>query len=89
LAGPPIDVLYDGAQLLELPAPRIDTRHTHGTGCTLSAAIAALLPQRPDVPSAIADAKRYLTAAIARADELQVGRGDGHGPVHHFHALWK
>lgn len=89
LSGPPIDVLYDGDRLLELPAPRIETRHTHGTGCTLSAAIAALLPQRTDVPSAIGDAKRYLTQAIARAEELNVGRGDGHGPVHHFHDVWK
>jgi hydroxymethylpyrimidine/phosphomethylpyrimidine kinase len=90
LAGDPIDVLYDGSRMIELPSKRIETRHTHGTGCTLSAAIAALLPQRDDVAQAVADAKRYVTAAIAHADVLQVGRTtEGHGPVHHFFELWK
>jgi hydroxymethylpyrimidine/phosphomethylpyrimidine kinase len=64
----------------------LDTKNTHGTGCTLSAALAALLPQRPDVPTAARHAKAYLTQALRHADELKVGRG--HGPVHHFHALW-
>ncbi|HET6337858.1 MAG TPA: bifunctional hydroxymethylpyrimidine kinase/phosphomethylpyrimidine kinase [Polyangiales bacterium] len=90
LSGDPIDVLYDGSRMIELPSKRIETRHTHGTGCTLSAAIAALLPQRDDVAQAVADAKRYVTAAIAHADVLQVGRTtEGHGPVHHFFELWK
>ena len=62
------------------------TANTHGTGCTLSAAIAALLARgcRYEPPSRAA--KAYLTAAIEAADQLQVG--SGHGPVHHFHALW-
>ncbi len=80
------DLLYDGSEIIELPAARLPTRNTHGTGCTLSAAIAALLPCRPDVASAVRDAKAYLTAAIAAAGRLSVGHG--HGPVHHFHALW-
>ncbi|WP_282853046.1 bifunctional hydroxymethylpyrimidine kinase/phosphomethylpyrimidine kinase [Gulosibacter sediminis] len=69
----------------EYAAPRIRTRNTHGTGCTLSAAIAALLP-RHDVPTSVELAKRYLTGALRHADELEVG--SGHGPVHHFHELW-
>ena len=89
LTGEPIDVLHDGDRMIELASHRIVTRNTHGTGCTLSAAIAALLPQRTDVPSAVADAKRYLTQAIEHADELAVGDGAlGHGPVHHFFGLW-
>jgi hydroxymethylpyrimidine/phosphomethylpyrimidine kinase len=90
LAGAPIDVLHDGDRMLELPSPRIETRHTHGTGCTLSAAIAALLPQRAETVAAIEEAKRYVTQAIAHADELQVARsGEGHGPVHHHFAQWR
>src|SRR3546814_2255363 len=81
-----IDVLHDGDRLIELPGQRIDTRNTHGTGCTLSAALAALLPQVNDVPEAAKLAKDYLTKAIARSGELQVGTG--HGPVQHFHA-WR
>jgi hydroxymethylpyrimidine/phosphomethylpyrimidine kinase len=86
LPGDAVDLLHDGDVMIELAAPRIDTRNTHGTGCTLSAAIAALLPQRPDVPTAVREAKRYLTEAIRRAGDLSVGLG--HGPVHHFHAWW-
>lgn len=81
-----IDVLHDGDQMIELPGTRIATRNTHGTGCTLSAALAALLPQSPDTPTAARRAKDYLVEAIARSGELKVGFG--HGPVHHFHALW-
>lgn len=89
LEGDPIDLLHDGDRMIELAAPRIRTRNTHGTGCTLSAAIAALVPQRGDVPEAIADAKRYLGQALAAADRLQIGRtAEGHGPVHHFCHWW-
>jgi len=84
--GDAIDVLHDGDRMIELTAPRIDTMNTHGTGCTLSAALAALIPQSPDVPTAARRAKDYLTKAIANADRLDVGKG--HGPVHHFHAWW-
>jgi hydroxymethylpyrimidine/phosphomethylpyrimidine kinase len=82
-----VDVLHDGDRLLELPGERIDTPNTHGTGCTLSAAMAALLPQTNDVPEAAARAKRYLEEAIRQSGALAVGKG--HGPVHHFHALWR
>ena len=81
-----VDVLFDGDRAAELPAQRIRTRNTHGTGCTLSAAIAALLPQRPAVEAAVREARAYVLEAIRRADDLQVG--GGHGPLHHFHALW-
>ena len=80
------DLLYDGERLIELPSLRIDTKNTHGTGCTLSSAIAALIPQRREIAAAVADAKAYVTAAIAHSGALAVG--SGHGPVHHFHALW-
>jgi hydroxymethylpyrimidine/phosphomethylpyrimidine kinase len=83
--GDAIDLVTDGDRMVELAAPRIDTRNTHGTGCTLSAAIAALLPQTADALEAIRRAKDYLTAAIRTSGALQVG--SGHGPVHHFHAL--
>lgn len=84
--GDATDLLFNGDRMIELPAPRVATKNTHGTGCTLSAALAALLPQRPDVPTAARDAKAYLTEALRHADDLRVGQG--HGPVHHFHALW-
>lgn len=87
LEGPEsIDVVDDGTSQRELRAPRVATRNTHGTGCTLAAAIAALLPQRADRFGAIAEAKAYLTGAIAASGALAVG--GGHGPVHHFHAWW-
>jgi hydroxymethylpyrimidine/phosphomethylpyrimidine kinase len=85
--GEAIDVLTDGDRMIELAAKRVDTKNTHGTGCTLSAAIAALLPVSPDVPTAVRGAKDYLVAALEAADRLDVGKG--HGPVHHFHALWR
>ncbi|MFI6574989.1 bifunctional hydroxymethylpyrimidine kinase/phosphomethylpyrimidine kinase [Nocardiopsis sp. NPDC050513] len=82
-----VDVLVSGdAEPVEFRAPRVATRNTHGTGCTLSSSIAALLPQRPDTASAVADAKAYLTEAIRRADEIDAGGGQG--PVHHFHLWW-
>jgi hydroxymethylpyrimidine/phosphomethylpyrimidine kinase len=85
--GDATDLLFDGDRMIELSAPRIETKNTHGTGCTLSAALAALLPQTPDVPTAARRAKAYLAAAIVAADQLDIGHG--HGPVHHFHALWQ
>ena len=85
-----VDLLFDGDRMIELPSPRLETKNTHGTGCTLSSAIAALLPQhagglRP-VEAAVRDARNYLLRAIASAGALAVGRG--HGPVHHFHPVW-
>jgi len=81
------DLLHDGDRMVELHALRVATRNTHGTGCTLSAALAALLPQSSSVVEAARRAKDYLTQALQHADELSVGRGQG--PVHHFHALWQ
>ncbi|HEX8374534.1 MAG TPA: bifunctional hydroxymethylpyrimidine kinase/phosphomethylpyrimidine kinase [Geminicoccaceae bacterium] len=80
------DLLLHGGEHYWLEGARVATRRTHGTGCTLSAAIAALLARRKPLPTAVAEAKRYLAGAIAAAEELGVGHG--HGPVHHFHQLW-
>jgi hydroxymethylpyrimidine/phosphomethylpyrimidine kinase len=80
-----VDRLRIGELRTRLTAPRIDTKNTHGTGCTLSAAIAALRPSSPDWFSAVAAAKRYLTHALATGDRLDVGTG--HGPVNHAHGL--
>jgi hydroxymethylpyrimidine/phosphomethylpyrimidine kinase len=85
-----IDVLDDGGEPLTLVAARVATgaapANTHGTGCTLSAAIAALLGKGLPLRDAVRAAKAYLTHALRAADQLRVGHG--HGPVHHFHALW-
>jgi hydroxymethylpyrimidine/phosphomethylpyrimidine kinase len=67
-------------------AERIATSNTHGTGCTLSSAIAAGLAKGQALADAVAAAKSYVTAAIAAADKLAIG--SGHGPVHHFHRWW-
>ncbi len=75
----------DGEHWLE--AERVATTNTHGTGCTLSSALAARLAVTGDVVTAAVQAKRYVAGAIAAADQLQVGHG--HGPTHHFHAYWR
>lgn len=80
------DLLLVDGRTIELDAPRVVTRNTHGTGCTLSAAIAALRPQRESWADAVRDAKDYLTGALRAADELSIG--SGHGPVHHFWDTW-
>ena len=79
------DLLFDGTAITELAGRRIETPNTHGTGCTLSAAVAALLP-RFGVVEAARRAKAYLTDALAASHRLTVG--SGRGPVHHFHDLW-
>jgi len=81
-----VDIFLDGAVELRLPAPRIATRNTHGTGCTLSSAIAAGLAKGLPLVEAVGEAKAYVTLAIAAADRLTIG--SGHGPVNHFHAWW-
>jgi hydroxymethylpyrimidine/phosphomethylpyrimidine kinase len=81
-----VDLLLDGASVTRLAVRRIATRNTHGTGCTLSSAIAAGLAKGQDLATAVRNAKDYVTAAVAAADRLKVG--SGHGPVHHFHSLW-
>jgi hydroxymethylpyrimidine/phosphomethylpyrimidine kinase len=81
-----VDILSDSEGELWLAAPRVKTCNTHGTGCTLSSAIAAELAKGASLRDAVAAAKAYVTAAIEAADQLQIGKG--RGPVHHFHALW-
>ncbi len=82
------DALADVSGVRVFSAPRVDTRNTHGTGCTLSSAIAARLALGDDLVRAVDAAKRYLTGALAASGRLQVGSGEGHGPVHHFYDLW-
>jgi hydroxymethylpyrimidine/phosphomethylpyrimidine kinase len=78
--GPPIDLVFDGQDYVELTGERIQTRNTHGTGCTFAAAIAANLARGLDPIPAIAAAKRYLTDALRTSYPV----GDGHSPVNHF-----
>ncbi|GAA4629210.1 bifunctional hydroxymethylpyrimidine kinase/phosphomethylpyrimidine kinase [Cellulomonas oligotrophica] len=77
------DAVVDARTVVELEAVRVSTTSTHGTGCSLSAAVAALRPRRPDWVSAARDAKEWLTGAIAAGEALQVG--SGRGPVDHLH----
>lgn len=80
------DVLAGETGLHWFEGRRTATKNTHGTGCTLSSAIAAELAKGVPLPDAVAQAKTYLAGAIAAADMLTVG--SGHGPVQHFHAFW-
>jgi hydroxymethylpyrimidine/phosphomethylpyrimidine kinase len=75
-----VDLFYDGAAFVRLAAPRIDTPHTHGTGCTYSAAITALLARGETLVDAVRQAKDFISRAIASAP----GLGHGHGPVDHW-----
>ena len=81
------DLLITAQSIQWYDSPRIDTQNTHGTGCTLSSAIAAQIAKGRSYEEAIQNAKAYVHAAIAAADSLHIG--SGHGPTHHFHALWK
>jgi len=81
------DLLIDATGETRFAATRIATQNTHGTGCTLSSAIAAGLAKGLTLVEAVRVAKAYVTAAIAAADRLEIG--SGHGPVHHFHAWWR
>ena len=81
-----VDLLFDGPTVTRYAAKRIPTHNTHGTGCTLSSAIAAGLAKRQELAHAARIAKAYVTDAIAGADRLAVGQGQG--PIHHFHAVW-
>lgn len=85
LGGDPVDIVFDGQTIERLSAPRVQTRHTHGTGCTFSAAIAARLAAGRPVLDAITDAKQYLYEALSHAYQV----GAGHSPVHHFYELWR
>ena len=85
LKGPANDLFFDGKKFIALNAPRIRSKNTHGTGCTFSAAIAAYLARGETLERAVRLAKKYITAAIRAAFPV----GAGHGPVHHFHRMWK
>lgn len=82
-----VDLFVDEQGARRLVAQRFATMNTHGTGCTLSSAIAAFLARGVKLFEAVMLAKNYVTEAIAAADQLNVGHG--HGPVHHFHAQWR
>ena len=80
------DYLILGSGTIALAAPRIATENTHGTGCSLSSAIAASLAKGTDMETAVRTAKAWVGAAIAAADRFDVGHG--HGPIHHFHRFY-
>lgn len=79
------DIFYDGDSIMYLNEGRIDTKNTHGTGCTLSSAIAANIAKGMDMRSAIIEAKKYITIAIKNGIEL----GHGVGPTNHFYELYR
>ena len=81
-----VDLLADKTGIVRLAAPRHVTRNTHGTGCTLSSAIAAEFAKGRALTDAVQAAKDYVTSSIGAADRLAVGQG--RGPVHHFHQWW-
>jgi hydroxymethylpyrimidine/phosphomethylpyrimidine kinase len=81
-----IDYLIGASGVVALAAPRIATRNTHGTGCSLSSAIAAGLAKGEEMEAAVRNAKAWISAAIAAADRFSVGHG--HGPIHHFHGFY-
>ncbi len=83
--GNALDVLYDGKKLYHFEARRIDTKNTHGTGCTFSSAIASQLAKGLSVPEAVQKSKEYVTTAI----EHSLAIGHGNGPTHHFYDLYK
>lgn len=84
-----IDIFYNAEtdEIRQLPSKRIHTKNTHGTGCTLSSAIAAFLAQGLPLTEAVTEAKEYINNAIIAGAEYEIGKG--HGPVHHFWNFWK
>jgi hydroxymethylpyrimidine/phosphomethylpyrimidine kinase len=81
-----VDLLVEHGSRTRFAMPRIVTRNTHGTGCTLAAAIAAALAKKLPLKDAVGQAKAYVSAALEAADRLEVGSGPG--PVHHFYKWW-
>jgi hydroxymethylpyrimidine/phosphomethylpyrimidine kinase len=81
-----VDLLVEAGRCLRLAAPRVATKNTHGTGCTLASALAAGLVKGLSLDEAARQAKTYVSAALAAADRLAIGAG--RGPLHHFHAWW-
>ncbi|AMO58543.1 hydroxymethylpyrimidine kinase [Endozoicomonas montiporae] len=84
--GKAVDFYHDGQSLHRLESVWTETNNTHGTGCTLSSAITALLAKGFSMTEAVQGGKEYIAAAIAKADDLNIGQG--HGPVHHFYRNW-
>lgn len=84
-----VDIFYNAEtdQILELKSERIETLNTHGTGCTLSSAVAAFLAQGFSLNDAVQQGKAYINRAIAEGASYEIG--EGHGPVHHFFGFWK
>ncbi len=84
-----IDVFYNAEEdeVIELSSKRIATKNTHGTGCTLSSAVASFLAHQLPLNDAVRAAKEYITHAIEAGAAYEIGKG--HGPVHHFHAFWE
>lgn len=80
------DLLYDGIHFHTFTSKRINTKNTHGTGCTLASAIAANLAKGAEIYEAVEQAKKYIQGAIEAADSLDIG--SGHGPVHHFYKFY-
>lgn len=85
LEGEATDLLFDGKEFIILPQERINTTHTHGTGCTLSSAIAANLAKNMTMEEAVREGKRYITVAIEHGFDL----GRGVGPTNHFYELYQ
>jgi hydroxymethylpyrimidine/phosphomethylpyrimidine kinase len=81
-----IDYLITGNATIALAAPRIVTKNTHGTGCSLSSAVTAGLAKGDDLETAVRRAKLWISAAITAGDRLDVGLGSG--PIHHFHEFY-
>lgn len=84
-----VDIFYNAEtdRITELSSPRLATRNTHGTGCTLSSAVAAFLAHGLPLDDAVARAKEYISAALAAGADYEAGHG--HGPVHHFFGFWE
>jgi hydroxymethylpyrimidine/phosphomethylpyrimidine kinase len=81
-----VDLLIEDGSRTRFAMPRIQTRNSHGTGCTLASAIAAGLAKNLALVDAVREAKAYVSAAIKAADRLEIGSGSG--PLHHFHKWW-
>ncbi|NMA75006.1 MAG: bifunctional hydroxymethylpyrimidine kinase/phosphomethylpyrimidine kinase [Bacteroidales bacterium] len=84
-----IDIFYnyETEETIKLPAKRVHTPNTHGTGCTLSSAITAFLAKGYSLNDAVINGKEYITQALMAGSEYKIGAG--HGPVHHFYKFWE